>query len=59
MTDIADVGLVIWDGISKGSYANVERLLKAKKSVVVHLFKMEKTYTLYDIKDLMLLKDNF
>ena len=43
MTDIADVGLVIWDGISKGSYANVERLLKAKKSVVVHLFKMEKT----------------
>jgi len=57
MTDIADVGLVIWDGISKGSYANMERLLKAKKSVVVHLFHTGKTYTLYYIRDLMSLKE--
>ena len=56
MTELADVGFVIWDGISKGTYANIDRMLKAHKAVAVHLITTQKTYALYQIEDLNALK---
>ncbi len=56
MTELADVGFVIWDGISKGTCANIDRMLKAHKAVAVHLITTQKTYALYQIEDLNALK---
>ena len=57
MTELADVGFVIWDGTSKGTCANIDRLLKAHKAVAVHLTTTQKTYALYQIEDLNTLKN--
>ena len=56
MTELADVGFVIWDGISKGTCTNIDRMLKAHKAVAVHLITTQKTYALYQIEDLNALK---
>ena len=56
MTELEDVGFVIWDGISKGTCANIDRMLKAHKAVAVHLITTQKTYALYQIEDLNALK---
>ena len=57
MTELADVGFVIWDGTSKGTCANIDRLLKAHEAVAVHLTTTQKTYALYQIEDLNTLKN--
>lgn len=41
MTDDADFSLIIWDGKSKGSYANIIRSLKQDKGTKVFLTKID------------------
>ena len=46
------VGLMLWDGRSKGTLANMERLLKMKKKVVVYYAPNKVFFTLRSKKDL-------
>lgn len=57
MTEDADMGFVIWDEESKGSYANIERMVALNKTVVVYLYKKNKMYRLIDSTHLKELKD--
>ena len=57
MTEDADMGFVIWDEESKGSYANIERMVALHKTVVVYLYKKRKMYRLSDSTHLKDLKD--
>lgn len=52
----ADCGLMIWDGKSKGTLLNVQRLVEIGKSVVVYLSSDRKCRTIrteYDLKTLI------
>ena len=51
------MGFVIWDEESKGSYANIERMVALHKTVVVYLYKKNKMYRLSDSTHLKDLKD--
>lgn len=42
MTDIADYGIVIWDGKSKGSFNNILRLIRQNKPCHVYLANYKK-----------------
>ena len=57
MTEDADMGFVIWDEESEGSYANIERMVALHKTVVVYLYKKRKMYRLSDSTHLKDLKD--
>lgn len=43
MAEIADYGLVLWDGRSPGSYSNIMELLKRRKKVLVY-FSPERSF---------------
>lgn len=43
MAEIADYGLVLWDGKSPGSYSNIMELLKRNKKVLVY-FSPERSF---------------
>ena len=46
MTDIADYGVAIWDGKSKGTLNNIERLVKQNKPCHVYLMGCKKWVTI-------------
>lgn len=52
MSEDSDAGLVIWDGQSKGSYENIERLLTMNKTVIVYLYNKRKMNKLSSINHL-------
>jgi hypothetical protein len=53
MSNLCDIGIVFWDGTSKGSYTNITRLLEQEKPVVLHLINEDKTYTFRNKKDFL------
>ena len=55
MTDTADYGVVIWDGKSKGTFNNIERLVKQNKPCHVYLANDKRWVTVeneYSLKNL-------
>lgn len=48
MTDLADYGIVIWDGKSKGSLDNIYRLVRQNKLCQVYLMPEKKWITVED-----------
>lgn len=51
MTDEATVGLMLWDGESEGTLANVLRLLQQRKKVVVYRTDEKRFAELRDLRD--------
>lgn len=49
MAKMADIGFMIWNGKSKGTFNNIINLLKMKKEVVLYFAKSN---NFYDFKDL-------
>ena len=58
MTLDCDYGFMIWDGKSKGTLANIERLLMGKKGVKLFLANKRKMTDINDFDDLKKLKEN-
>ena len=52
MTLKASVGLMLWDGKSAGTLANIVRLLEQQKPVVVYQAKLHELSTLKTLQDL-------
>jgi len=51
MTEESSVGLMLWDGKSKGTLSNVHRLLNAGKKVVLWIAPEKKFRTLKNLAD--------
>ena len=51
MTEESSVGLMLWDGKSKGTLSNVHRLLDSSKKVVVWIAPEKKFETLANVDD--------
>jgi adenine-specific DNA-methyltransferase len=51
MTEESSVGLMLWDGKSKGTLSNVHRLLDAGKKVVLWIAPEKKFRTLKSVAD--------
>ena len=47
MADDADFGFMIWNGKSRGTHRNIERLRRQGKRVLVHLPEARQTYLVY------------
>ena len=52
MSDEADYGFMLWDGISKGTLNNILNLIERKKQVVVYYSPEKKFLTLQEFEDL-------
>ena len=52
MTNRASIGLMLWDGESAGTLANISRLIDQKKPVVVYQSKLGEIRTLRTAEDL-------
>ena len=52
MTRLADIGFVIWDGVSRGSVANIDRLAKRGCYVLVYLHREDRFVSLRSNVDL-------
>jgi len=52
MTNLASIGLMLWDGESAGTLANISRLIDQKKPVVVYQSKLNEIRTLRTEEDL-------
>ena len=53
MAKAADYGLMLWDGESRGTLANIMTLVKEQKRVVVYISPAKSFYTLRDTADLL------
>ncbi len=51
MAEIADYGLVLWDGKSPGSYSNIMELLKRKKKILVYFSPERRFLTISKLDD--------
>ncbi len=52
MTSEGSVGLMLWDGESRGTLANIFRLVKQRKKVVVYILPQKRFVTLRSTSDL-------
>lgn len=48
MANETDIGFMIWDGESRGTRNNIERLVNQRKPVLVHLPNFNKTYMIHE-----------
>lgn len=53
MSAVCDYGFMIWDGKSKGTLANIKRLVMCGKSCKVYLSEKHQTTDINDSKDLI------
>ena len=51
MAEVADYGLVLWDGKSSGSIANVMELLKKNKKSLIYFSPEKKFYSISNIEE--------
>lgn len=51
MSNDSDYAFVIWDGVSKGSYNNIVRMIRLHKIAVVYEYKVETSYIVQDFTD--------
>jgi len=53
MTREGSIGFMLWDGESKGTLANISRLIDQQKKVVVYFLPRRRFFTLRDERDLV------
>ena len=52
MAEVADYGLMLWDGESRGTLTNIVDLVRQSKPVVVYLAPSRQFFTVKQTKDL-------